>query len=195
MYVYNVKNLSETAMKAVMRNLLKDYSEDDARKMMIEKYPHLEGDIVNLDMNEEDTPDTVKNPAPVSFEPVDDTFDEEAELDVKGLEDTDLEEEDETDRLIKAVESAIEAAEQPVKPVKVTKTKPAKTETKSAKTATKSAQVADKGESKAARARDMYANATDKSRKTMIAMYMNELGLSAAAASTYYYSAKAKCGD
>ena len=192
MYVYNIKNLSETAMKAVMRNLLKDYSEDDARKMMIEKYPHLEGDIVNLNMNEEDTPYTVKNPAPVSFEAVDDTFDEEAELDVEGLEDTDIEEDDETDRLIKAVESAIEAAEQPAKPVKVTKTKPAKTSVVKEKSVKL---VADKGESKAARAREMYANATDKSRKTMIAMYMNELGLSAAAASTYYYSAKAKCGD
>ena len=191
MYVYNVKNLSETAMKAVMRNLLKDYSEEDARKMMIEKYPHLEGDIVNLDMNEEDTPYTVKNPVPVSFEAVDDTFDEEAELDVKGLEDTDLEEEDETDRLIKAVESAIEAAEQPAKVAKAAKT--AKT-AKSVKT-TKPVQTADKGESKAARAREMYANATDKSRKTMIALFMAELGLSAAAASTYYYSAKAKCGD
>lgn len=192
MYVYNIKNLSETAMKAVMRNLLKDYSEDDARKMMIEKYPHLEGDIVNLNMNEEDTPYTVKNPAPISFEAVDDTFDEEAELDVEGLEDTDIEEDDETDRLIKAVESAIEAAEQPAKPVKVTKTKPAKTSVVKEKSVKL---VADKGESKAARAREMYANAADKSRKTMIAMYMNELGLSAAAASTYYYSAKAKYGD
>lgn len=192
MYVYNIKNLSETAMKAVMRNLLKDYSEDDARKMMIEKYPHLEGDIVNLNMNEEDTPYTVKNPAPVSFEAVDDTFDEEAELDVEGLEDTDIEEDDETDRLIKAVESAIEAAEQPAKPVKVTKTKPAKTSVVKEKSVKL---VADKGESKAARAREMYANAADKSRKTVIAMYMNELGLSAAAASTYYYSAKAKCGN
>lgn len=192
MYVYNVKNLSETAMKAVMRNLLKDYSEDDARKMMIEKYPHLEGDIVNLNMNEEDTPYTVKNPAPVSFEAVDDTFDEEAELDVECLEDTDIEEDDETDRLIKAVESAIEAAEQPAKPVKVTKTKPAKTSVVKEKSVKL---VADKGESKAARAREMYANAADKSRKTVIAMYMNELGLSAAAASTYYYSAKAKCGN
>lgn len=192
MYVYNVKNLSETAMKAVMRNLLKDYSEEDARKMMIEKYPHLQGDIVNLDVKTEDSPYIMKNPAPVSFEAVDDTFDEEAELDVEGLEDVGVE--DEADRLIKAVEAVLETAEQPAKVAKTTKTKTTKTPAvKAEKTAKTAKIVADKGESKAARARDMYINATDKSRKTMIAMYMTELGLSVAAASTYYYSAKAKC--
>lgn len=49
---------------------------------------------------------------------------------------------------------------------------------------------AEKKVSKMDQARDLYAEATDKSRKAMIAVFMDKIGLSTAAASTYYYSCK-----
>lgn len=44
--------------------------------------------------------------------------------------------------------------------------------------------------SKMDQARQMYAAAKDKSRKAMMELFMAELGLGKAAASTYYYSVK-----
>lgn len=49
---------------------------------------------------------------------------------------------------------------------------------------------APKAESKMDKARALYAAAEDKSRKAMIELFNKELGLSAAAASTYFYSVK-----
>lgn len=47
-----------------------------------------------------------------------------------------------------------------------------------------------KAPSKVDRARQLYADATDKSRAAVIAVFMAELGMSKAAASTYYYNVK-----
>lgn len=52
------------------------------------------------------------------------------------------------------------------------------------------AEKAPKAESKMDKARALYAAAEDKSRKAMIELFNKELGLSAAAASTYFYSVK-----
>lgn len=169
MYTYNVKNLSEPAIKAVMRNLMKDYCEEDARKLMIEKYPYLEGDIINISATDDDTP-VASSPEPVVFETIDDTFDEEAEIDVKDLI-------DDTEQLIDAVEAVVEETKKPTKAVK-----PAKTSTA-------------RKDSKAARAREIYMNATDKSRKAIVALFVSELDMTSTAAGAYYYSTKAKCGE
>lgn len=50
--------------------------------------------------------------------------------------------------------------------------------------------VAEKKVSKMGIARDLYAKATDKSRKAMIEVFMKELGLPSTTASTYYYNIK-----
>ena len=163
MYTYNVKNLSETAIKAVMRNLMKDYCEEDARKLMIEKYPYLEGDIINISVTDDDTP-VASSPEPVVFEAIDDTFDEEAEIDVKDLI-------DDTEQLI-AVEAVVEETKKPIKTVKSTRTSTARKD------------------SKAARARKLYMDATDKSRKAIVALFVSELDMTPTAAGAYYYHCK-----
>lgn len=122
--------------------------------------------------------------------PFDTNFDM-PEIDTKGLRDKEVDE----DAISEQEE--IEAAAQKIadilaggkakkvvrKTAKVTKTaapkaeKPAKAE-KAAKT------------SKMDTAREMYATATDKSRKNIIGLFMAELGMSSAMASTYYYKIK-----
>ena len=52
------------------------------------------------------------------------------------------------------------------------------------------AKKSEKGESKMDKARALYAAASDQSRKAMIELFMSEIGLSKAAASTYYYTCK-----
>ena len=47
-----------------------------------------------------------------------------------------------------------------------------------------------KTESKADKARELYASAKDKSRAAMIALFQEKLGMSKAAASTYFYNVK-----
>lgn len=163
MYTYNVKNLSETAIKAVMRNLMKDYCEEDARKLMIEKYPYLEGDIINISVTDDDS--VASSPEPVVFEAIDDTFDEEAEIDVKDLI-------DDTEQLIAAVEAVVEETKKSTKAVKPTRTSTARKD------------------SKAARARKLYMDATDKSRKAIVALFVSELDMTPTAAGAYYYHCK-----
>ena len=72
---------------------------------------------------------------------------------------------------------------------KTTKTKAPKAP-KAAKAPKAPAAPKEKKVSKMDRARELYAEATDKSRKAMIEVFGKELGLSAAAASTYYYTVK-----
>lgn len=59
-----------------------------------------------------------------------------------------------------------------------------------AKIAKPKAEKAPKAESKMDKARVLYAAAEDKSRKAMIELFNKELGLSTAAASTYFYAVK-----
>lgn len=59
-----------------------------------------------------------------------------------------------------------------------------------AKVAKPKAEKAPKAESKADQARAMYLAAEDKSRAAMIVLFQEKLGMSKAAASTYYYNVK-----
>lgn len=51
-----------------------------------------------------------------------------------------------------------------------------------------------KGESKSTKAKALYTEAEDKSRKGIIALFVKELGMSEAGASTYYFNCKKACG-
>lgn len=78
--------------------------------------------------------------------------------------------------------------------IKTKASKPAKTAKPAKIKAVKAPKVAkpakEKKVSKMDRARELYASATDQSRKAMIELFGKELGLSPAAASTYFYSVK-----
>jgi hypothetical protein len=121
--------ISEQVIKSMYKHLTQSYSADEARDILIQKYPEAEGDIENLltmDLTEDVEP--------------------------------------------------VEAAEDTLAKVKkaTAKQKPAK--------APKS--------TKMSRAKELYNKAQDQSRGAMIELFTKELGLSKAAASTYFYSVK-----
>lgn len=85
--------------------------------------------------------------------------------------------ETETEQLASAVKQKVA---KPAKPAKVAKVKAPKV--------AKPAKV--KTETKMDKARALYEAASDKSRKAMIELFGKELGMSAAASSTYFYNIK-----
>lgn len=127
-------NTSAAVMASMFKHLTQSYTADEAREILVQKYPEQEGDI-NL-MSVEDVREAVGDAI-----------------------------ETETAKLASAVKQ------------KTAKPKAVK--------APKAAKV-----TKMDQARELYAAATDKSRKAMIEVFNKELGLSAAAASTYFYSVK-----
>lgn len=116
------------------------YSEDEAREILVQKYPEQESVIKTFQISTAST-------------------------------EADAEEVSDTEKLATAVKAKT-AKPKAVKPAKAPK-------------APKEAKV-----TKMDRARELYAAASDKSRKAMIDVFGKELGLSAAAASTYYYTVK-----
>lgn len=134
-----------TAVIASMfKHLTQSYSADEAREILIQKYPESEGDINALQVE---------------------TATAEAVADAI---------ETQTEKLAAAVKQKTAKA----KPAKVAK----------APKAPKAPKV--KKVTKMDQARELYAAASDKSRKAMIEVFGKELGLSAAAASTYFYTVK-----
>jgi outer membrane biosynthesis protein TonB len=85
------------------------------------------------------------------------------------------------------VNEAVETPE-PEKAPKVKKEKAPKPE--KAPKVKKEKPVKEKVESKMDKARVLFAEAEDKSRKAIVSLFMAELGMSSAAASTYYYNCK-----
>lgn len=123
-------------LTAMFKHLTASYSADEAREILLQKYPDSASDI-----------ELIVEETPVSSEAV-----------VQAIE-------SETEKLAEAVKQKV-AKPSKAKPVKV------------------------KAESKMDKARAIYAAAEDKSRKAMIEAFGKELGLSKAAASTYYYTIK-----
>jgi hypothetical protein len=131
--------VSSAVIASMFKHLTASYSPDEAREILVNKYPDNRDDINSLQADRptaQDVADAIDN---------------------------------ETDNLVAAVKA---------KTAKSTnRSKPAK-------------QSAEHKVTKIDRARELYANATDKSRKAMIELFTAELGLSTAAASTYYYNVK-----
>lgn len=129
-------NASIAVMNSMFKHLTQTYTADEAREILIQKYPDQENDIELLEAS------------PVSANAVADAI------------------ETETQKLTKAVKAKV--------------AKPAK-----APAAPKAKKV-----TKMDQARELYAKATDKSRTAMLEVFNKELGLSKAAASTYFYTVK-----
>lgn len=145
-----MSNVSENVIQSMFNHLIASYSEDEAREILVQKYPAQKGDIYSMGK-------LVKSAKTAAVEQ--EGEDGDAEVEVEEVETN-------TEKLAKAVKA------------------------KTAKPAKAAAAPKDKKVSKMDQARELYANATDKSRKAMIEVFGKELGLSAAAASTYFYNVK-----
>ena len=140
---YIMSNPSTNVIQSMFNHLTASYSADDAKEILVQKYPDSESVI--------------------------------KEFTVDSLRTTVVE--------MGKVKSVKEAGSDLVTAVK---TKVAKPKAEKAPKVEK----APKAESKADKARVMYTESEDKSRATMIAMFMEKLGMSKAMASTYFYSCK-----
>jgi len=131
-----MKTANTQVLTAMFKHLTASYSADEAREILLQKYPDAAGDI-----------ELIVAETPVSTESVTEAI------------------ETETEKLATAVKQ------------KTAKPKKEKV-------------VKAKADSKMDKARAIYNAASDKSRKAMIEAFGKELGLSKAAASTYFYTVK-----
>lgn len=139
-----MSNVSANVIQSMFNHLTASYSENEARDILVQKYPESESMI--------------------------------KEFKIDGLRTTVVE--------MGKVKSVTEAS---------TETAPATVELKKAvkaKIAKPKAEKAAKAPSKVDQAREIYEAAADKSRGAVIAVFMEKLGMSKAAASTYYYNIK-----
>ena len=126
--------MSNELIRVMFKHLVKTYSLEQAREILVTKYPNSKELIMSLEsVNEPEVVETVSEGA------------------------------------LEKVKKAVK--EKTAKPKVV---KPAK----------------EKGESKADRAKALYATLEDKTRKNVIAQFVEQIGLTPAAASTYYYNIK-----
>lgn len=132
---------NKETIQSMFNHLAVSYSADEAREILVQKYPEMEAEINEIQL-------TV-DPSKYGVTTV------------------------EMGKVVKRTEAGSNLAEA----VK-------------AKTSKPKAEKAPKAESKVDRARAIYNAAEDKSRKAMIEAFGKELGLSKAAASTYYYNVK-----
>ena len=123
-------NTSSAVIASMFKHLTASYTPDEAREILVQKYPEQEGEINMLEVSRDAVVEAIET---------------------------------QTQKLATAVKAKT------AKPVKAPKAKKA---------------------SKMDRARELYAAAKDKSRGAMLEVFNKELGLSKAAASTYYYTVK-----
>ena len=126
--------MSNELIRVMFKHLVKTYSLEQAREILVTKYPNSKELIMSLEsVNEPEVVETVSEGA------------------------------------LEKVKKAVK--EKTAKPKVV---KPAK----------------ERGESKADRAKKLYAELEDKTRKNVIAQFIEQIGLTPAAASTYFYNIK-----
>jgi len=143
-------NTSPAVIASMFKHLTQSYTADEAREILVQKYPEQEGDIHSLEVRVVTADDVV------------DAI------------------ETEIGKLSVAVKAKTAKPAKAAKVAKVAKAKAVK--------APKVAKV--KKVTKMDQARALFAKATDKSRGAMITVFNTELGLSKAAASTYFYTVK-----
>lgn len=137
-----MSDISTQVIQSMFNHLTASYSEDEAREILVQKYPAEKTHIYQMGK-------LVNGKVEVTVE-------------------ADAEPQSDASKLATAVKQKT-AKQKPVKAAKV---------------------AAPKKVSKMDRARELYAAATDKSRSAMIEVFGKELGLSKAAASTYFYTVK-----
>jgi ArsR family metal-binding transcriptional regulator len=128
-----MSNVSTQVMQSMFNHLVSSYSEDEARDILISKYPEEKTSIYKMGVLETPRTDDKEEP---------------------------------TEKLVKAVKQKVAKAPKVAAP------------------------KTPKKESKLSRARTLYAEAPDKSRRAMVAVFVAELGLSTNVASHYYYNVK-----
>ena len=126
-------NTSSAVIASMFKHLTASYTPDEAREILVQKYPEQEGEINMLEVSRDAVVEAIET---------------------------------QTQKLATAVK---QKTAKPAKAAKVVKAK---------------------APSKMDRARELYAAAKDKSRGAMLEVFNKELGLSKAAASTYYYTVK-----
>lgn len=160
--------VSDQIIRSLFNHLVQSYSASEACDIMIEKYPHAEGDIRIL-MQHGYTP-----------------TEEETVMDqVNVVENASGLVEVPAADLKKAVKAKVAKTKRVHAPQVKAKAPKAPKAAKPAKAA-----KAAKGPSKMDRARELYAASSDKSRKAMMDVFAAQLGLGKAAASTYFYAVK-----
>lgn len=134
--------VNKQTIQSMFNHLAMSYSEDEAREILLQKYPDMKKDIGEVTL-------TV-DPSKYGVTTV------------------------EMGKVVKRTEAGKSDLAEAVK----------------AKTAKPKAEKAPKAESKVDIARKLYASSKDQSRGAMIKVFMDKLGMSKAAASTYYYNIK-----
>lgn len=137
----NVSSVSSNVISSMFNHLMQSYSEEEARFLLIQKYP--------------DSADVISQINP-----------------------------DEYRRTVVEMGSAVKVIDA-VEPQEPKQAKAVKGRKPSQK-----ATSAPKKETKADVARRLYSEATDKSRGAIIQLFIDNLGMSKAAASTYFYNVK-----
>lgn len=137
---------NKETIQSMFNHLAVSYSADEAREILVQKYPEMEAEINEIQL-------TV-DPSKYGVTTV------------------------EMGKVVKRTEAGTGND--------LTEAVKAKTK----KAAKPKAEKAPKAESKADIARKLYAEAKDQSRGAMIKVFMDKLGMSKAAASTYYYNVK-----
>ena len=131
-----MSNVTSTVIQSMLNHLAVSYSEDEARNILVQRYPDRQNEIRDM---------VIVNALVSKVE------EEEPSVDLNRI-------------------------DSPA-PVKTKQSKPAK-------------DPAEKKASKMDAARELFVNAEDKSRKTIIDRFVSELGMSKAMASTYFYAVK-----
>lgn len=152
--------MTTNQIKSIFTGYTNKYGEQEAIERFLEKYPDEEGSLELLMTGELELDESMKYTAP------EDELPEVSDEELVIVQKTKVE--------VKAEEPKAE------KPKKEKKAKVVKEKT----------EKVNKGPSKAELARQIYANAEDKSRKVVTELFIKELGLTAAGASTYYQNCK-----
>ena len=173
--------MTPNTLKALYKNYCGKYSEGCAFDMLLEKYPEFEGELYAIRDGED-----MSVPAEMKFK-ADETFydDEVNEMEMQVS----------TPEVATAVfntivETATEVNEGKAPVIEKTAKKKAEKVVKAPKIKAEKPVKEPKGPSKAEQARAIYAAAEDKSRAAVTKLFVEQLGLTAAGASTYFQNCK-----
>lgn len=155
-------------LKSLYINYCNKFSEEEAFEKLADKYPEMIGDLCVIRNGEDELPAEMKFQA-------DETFFDEQVIDL------------DTEVKIADAETAVEQVEEEVNVEEAPKVEKAVKESKPKKV---NVDKKEKAPSKAERARQIYAAAEDKSRAAITKIFVDQLGLTAAGASTYMQNCK-----
>ena len=176
--------MNMNSLKSLYKNYCGKYSDGLAFEMLLEKYPEYEGELYMIRDGEDQLV-----PAEMKFQADETLYDDEVNEMENQVQVTAPEVATAVFNTIVETATEVNEGEAP-KIEKISKKKEKKPTEVKAKKEPKVKEVKEKVISKAELARQIYANAEDKSRKVVTELFIKELGLTAAGASTYYQNCK-----